>query len=493
VFEAFAVESIRAAERAAMDVVGDDALMRRAAAALAGVIAGELRDRRPDGVAGARVVLLIGPGNNGGDALFAGAQLARDGATVTAWRAGDAVHEAGWAKLIADGGGELAGDVAAVAGAVQASDLVVDGLLGIGGKPGLRGVMADLARAIGPAPRALIVAVDLPSGIAVEAPFAALTGNDAVPHLAADLTVTFGGAKPCHVLEPGRSACGRLVRIDIGLPPMSPALRCWEPADVAAVWPLPNAASDKYSRGVVGLDVGSARYPGAAVLATLGALSSGAGFIRYRGAVEARPVLLARAPSITFGDGPVQAWVLGCGWDDTEFGPARLAARLADGVPCVLDAGTLPLLADLTEPLPHDCLLTPHAGELARLLGVPRATVVADPVAHARGAADRFGAAVLLKGATQVVATPGDDAADVAVPGPAWTAQAGSGDVLAGIAGTLLAAGLPARNAGVAAASVQALAAARHPGPYPPDALATRLPRVIARLAGGAGLLSTRR
>ena len=144
-------------------------------------------------------------------------------------------------------------------------------------------------------------------------------------------------------------------------------------------------------------------------------------------------------------------------------------------MPLVIDADALRLLpADL----PAETLLTPHAGELARLLGVGRGEIEADPVAAAVLAAERFKATVLLKGAVQPVASP-DGSVRLALPGPAWTAQAGSGDVLAGACGTLLAAGLPAGRAGLMAASLQALTASRFPGPYPPDVQASRFPEVV--------------
>ena len=257
--------------------------------------------------------------------------------------------------------------------------------------------------------------------------------------------------------------------------------------ELRAAWPVPGAGDDKYSRGVVGLDTGSARYLGAAVLSTLGALRAGAGFIRFDGAPEARAAVMARCPSVTFGPGRVGAWVAGCGWDEGEMNVDRLAARLADGWPCVIDAGALWVIDDAAKmwgwaELAENCLLTPHAGELARLLGVSRADVTASPAAYAEQAAARFGATVLLKGAIQYVAAP-DGGVRQALPGPAWTAQAGSGDVLAGVAGTLLAAGLAAPQAGLAAASLQALAAAEHPGPWSPDQLADFFPATIASFA----------
>jgi NAD(P)H-hydrate repair Nnr-like enzyme with NAD(P)H-hydrate dehydratase domain len=127
-------------------------------------------------------------------------------------------------------------------------------------------------------------------------------------------------------------------------------------------------------------------------------------------------------------------------------------------------------------------LLTPHAGELARLLGTDRTWVSDDPIRAVRTGAERTGATVLLKGATQLVAVAGSATVRVALPGPAWTAQAGSGDVLAGICGALLAAGLPADRAGQLGASIQALTAAQHPGPLPPHELAQRLSATIGAL-----------
>ncbi|MDR0959205.1 MAG: NAD(P)H-hydrate dehydratase [Propionibacteriaceae bacterium] len=263
--------------------------------------------------------------------------------------------------------------------------------------------------------------------------------------------------------------------------------------DLAQMWPRPWPEDDKYSRGVVGIDTGSARYPGAAVLSVLGALNAGAGFIRFIGAEEARPALLVRAPSITYGPGPVNALVIGCGWDDSPdalaTSQARLDAALATGAPLVIDATALRLLPALmkrspttTELLPPDSLLTPHAGELAHLLDVSRATVEHDPEEAARQAAKRFGAVVLLKGAYQYVASPGHDHVKLAAAGPAWTAQAGSGDVLAGICGALLASGLGPYLAALAGASIQAMTASEHLGPWPPDRLVEFLPETIARL-----------
>ena len=281
------------------------------------------------------------------------------------------------------------------------------------------------------------------------------------------------------MLEPAASACGVVEVVDIGLDLPTPDLRCWEPADVATAWPVPDATSDKYARGVVGLDTGSDGYPGAAVLSTLGAVHAGAGMVRFAGAAGAVGLIRQAAPNVVFGAGRVQARVLGCGWGERPDGAAVVEQALAEELPLVLDADALRFLPP--GELGERVLLTPHAGELARLLEIERAAVSADPLAAVRSAATRFGATVLLKGATQYVCGP-HGLASVAVPGPSWTAQAGSGDVLAGVCGTLLAAGLAPAPAALAAASVQALAARLNPGPHPPQWLAERLPDAIAAL-----------
>ena len=150
-------------------------------------------------------------------------------------------------------------------------------------------------------------------------------------------------------------------------------------------------------------------------------------------------------------------------------------------MPTVVDADAL---YSLPAGRLENWLLTPHAGELARILGCTRSHVEAEPLVCVREVSRQTGAAVLLKGATQYVAEP-SGRVTIAVPGPPWTAQAGSGDVLAGICGALLAAGLPAWRAGVVGASIQAMAAARWPGPRTPDELAARLPDLVADLVGG--------
>ena len=472
---AYAVSTVRALEEAAIAEVGNDTLMQRAAAGLAAVAAAELAERRGR-VYGTRIAILVGPGNNGGDALYAGARLARRGAGVTAVRCIGEPHPAGAAALRAAGGRILdpgpAGP-AALLGRQPGWDLAIDGVFGIGGRPGLPDRVAESAALLAEA-GVPVIAVDLPSG--VDADSGAIPGES----FRADRTVTFGLLKPCHLVEPGRSRCGTVDLVDIGLAASDQfELQQVEETDLAAGWPFPDERSDKYSRGVAGIDTGSDAYPGAGVLSTYGAVHAGAGMVRFLGAATPAELVRAALPNVVLSAGQVQAHLFGCGWGDRADGHSVLQAALESGLPTVVDADGLRHLPD---ELPPHWLLTPHAGELARLLGIERSAVTADPSSAVRSAVSRTGATVLLKGASQLVGSPGRNDLLVALPGPAWTGQAGSGDVLAGICATLLAAGRSAREAAALGASIQAATAARHPGPVPPHRLAELLPAELGRL-----------
>lgn len=462
--DGYRVAQIREAETRAIAEVGVDALMQRAAAGLATAILRHLP--KPYG---SQVLLVVGSGNNGGDALFAGARLAARGVQVWCWPVGSGVHEAGWAAMRAAGGREL--DAAAALRLLPGLDAVVDGVAGIGSRPGLDEPVAAFAQACCDLD-VPVVAVDLPSGLAPEPPFSE------APHFVADLTVTFGGYKLCQLLQPAMQDCGEVELVDIGLELGEPAVRVWQPGEVAALWPRPRPTDDKYTRGVVGMDTGSADYPGAAILGCAGATYSGAGMVRYLGEPKVATAVLNRFPNIVTAPGRVQALVVGSGWGDRRE-KGMIGRAIGTGMPLVIDADGLRHLAGPGHP---GVLLTPHAGELAYLLGMERADLTADPLAAVVRAAEQTGCTVLLKGATQYVATPGVPTVQVAVAGPAWTAQAGSGDVLAGICGTLLAAGLKPVTAAVLAASVQAMVAGRHPGPIPPQELAALLPGWIGEL-----------
>jgi hydroxyethylthiazole kinase-like uncharacterized protein yjeF len=421
--QAHTVEQVRAAEAELMAKLPDGALMQRAATGLA-VAIGNFLGR----AYGARVVLLIGSGDNGGDALYAGARLARRGAKVTAVLLSDRAHPAGLSALTAAGGryvGAGSDGSRDVVSEIARADVVVDGIVGIGGRPGLR---PDALAAVRAAEQHAvpIVAVDTPSGVDVD------TGETPEPHVNAALTVTFGTHKMCHLIDPAASACGPVHLVDIGLDLPPAAVQSLQASDVRALYPVPHADSDKYSRGVLGLMVGSTQYPGAAVIATAGALAGPTGMVRYIGPDPVAEAVREAHPEVV-GDGRVQAWTIGSGLGD-ELDIARIRDLLDAEEPVVLDADGLKALDDSGDHI--GVLATPHAGELARLLGVERATVEAQRLKYARLAAERFDVTVLLKGATTVIAAP-DGEVRVNTNATPWLATAGAGDVLAGLCGSL--------------------------------------------------------
>ncbi|MER7955486.1 NAD(P)H-hydrate dehydratase [Streptomyces sp. NPDC096030] len=453
---AYRVETVRAAEAELMATLPEGALMQRAAAGLAAACFSLLGRGH---VYGARVVLLVGSGDNGGDALYAGVRLARRGAGVTAVLLGSRAHEGGLAALLA-AGGRVAEDPFE---ALAVADLVLDGITGIGGQGGLRPDAVPVARAARGSDAA-VVAVDLPSGVDAD------SGQVAGEALRADATVTFGAYKPGLLIDPAREYAGALRLVDIGLTdrlPSVPDVEALQHEDVAGLLPVPGAESDKYRRGVVGVVAGSARYPGAAVLAVTGALRGGAGAVRYVG--PAGDAVIARHPETLVHEGPpgkagrVQAWVVGPGLGD---GPG-VADALASDVPVLVDAdGLRELDAEAVRARTAPTLLTPHAGEAAALLGASRESVEAERLGAVRELAARFGATVLLKGSTTLVAE-GSGPVRVNPTGTSWLATAGSGDVLSGLAGSLLAAGLRARDAASVAAYLHGLAARRASGGAP--------------------------
>lgn len=504
---AWGSDDVRAAEEPLL--AAGVPLMDRAAFALATVVAARLRERRGR-VGGAPVVLLVGGGNNGGDALWAGVRLLRRGAEVTALLVSERVHPEGSAAFREAGGrlrsldGSLDGSsdassdgssVRAAAALAARADVVLDGMLGIGARGGLRGTGAALVTALQEAFAAvarppLVVAVDVPSGIGVD------DGAVPGPVLTADLTVTFGCFKPGLLLPPGAALAGRVDVVDIGLRnARTPSVVRLEADDLAALWPVPGEAAHKYTRGVLGVVAGTPRYPGAAVLVSSAAVLAGVGMVRYVG--EVGDAVLAARPEVVVGTGRVQAWAVGPGIDpDDEVAAAPVRDALgaaADDLPVVADAGALGLLPDRLTPL---TVLTPHAGELATLLGargerVERADVEREPLRWAVRAQQLTGATVLLKGAVTVVAGP-HGARYAQAEAPAWLATAGAGDVLTGLLGALLAGRSddvradPTLVAALAAAAAsvhgRAARAANPGGPVAALAVAQALPGVVAGL-----------
>lgn len=488
---------VRAAEDVLLARTREGALMRRAAYGVAARAAGLLAERA-GGVAGRRVTLLVGAGNNGGDALWAGVELRRRGVRVDAVLLDpDRAHPAGLAALRrARGRTHLAGALpdGEADRVTRAADLVVDGIVGISGRGPLRPPAAALVAAAEDA-RVPVLAVDLPSGVDPD------TGAVDGPAVRAAATVTFGAHKPVHALAAPR--CGPITLVDLGLAPHlppEPDLWVMEAADVGARWPVPGPTDDKYTQGVVGVAAGSATYPGAAVLAAGAAVAATSGMVRFAGG--AADVVRARWPEVVAAGsvadtGRTQAWTVGPGIGTGVTGRDVVAAVLERGVSTCLDADAITLLAnspdlaDAAAELP--CVLTPHAGEFARIAG----EVGADRVAAARRAAARLRMTVLLKGHVTVVADPSGRALVHPSTG-SWAATAGSGDVLSGLIGALLAAGLEPWWAAGCATYVHGLAASlaagADPGPGVPigaSALLAAVPEAIRRVraadVSGAG------
>lgn len=277
--------------------------------------------------------------------------------------------------------------------------------------------------------------------------------------------------------------------------------RAWTPAD-ARVWiAVPTASDDKYSRGVLGMVTGSAEYPGAAVLGAEAAVRTGVGMVRYIGDQRAADFVVHRRPEVVTAAGRVQAWLLGSGIDAASRSieaTARLTDALAQPVPAVIDAGALDVAGSAVGPV----IITPHFRELQRVLvahGLDCSVqeISADPLFWAARAADVLEVTVLLKGSTTVIASPGGESFTV-TGAPGWLATAGSGDVLAGILGSLVATHATAiqdathahgalARLGATAAVVHTLAAVRASSGGPIAALdvADAVPAAIAALLAG--------
>ncbi len=411
---AHTVEQVRLAEGTLIAGLPEGALMARAATGIAAVVIDLLGS---GGVYGRRVRLLVGEGNNGGDALYAGALLAKRGCAVDAVMLG-VPHEAGLAAF------RRAGGRVVVSGG-RRPEVVLDGIVGIGGQPGLR---PDAVAALAEVAGVPVVAIDVPSGVSVD------DGRLDGPHVQALATVTLGTHKIAHLVDPAARACGVVTLVDIGLEPPPAAITALQPGDVANLLPQPAQDAHKYTRGVVGVRTGSVQYPGAALLSVAGAGCGLAGMVRYVG--EVAELVRKVHPEVVGGDGRVQAWVVGSGGGGDA--QAALEECLETGVPLVVDADAL---QHVTGPLWVPAILTPHAGELARMLAVERREVEESQVHHALLAADRFAATVVLKGRHTLIAQP-DGRVRVTTTGTPWLATAGAGDVLAGVIGALLAAGL---------------------------------------------------
>ncbi|MHA7268313.1 NAD(P)H-hydrate dehydratase [Arthrobacter sp. HLT1-20] len=492
---AYSAAAVRAAEQPLLDAGRGPELMHKAAHGLAMGVVSVLR-ARGRGVYGARVVLLVGSGNNGGDTLYAGAYLAARGARTTALLTSARTHTKALLAFEKSGGRRVAlgdGVAASFMSEARQSDVVIDGILGTGGTGGLRepvaGMVAHLAGFAGRGPA--VVACDLPSGVD------ASTGEVHGPVLRADLTVTFGAHKTGLLSAPGEQYAGTVALVDLGIGRHLglPGLSRIEAADFAGLLPQPAATDHKYTRGVAGVIAGSVLYPGAGLLAVAAASACGPGMVRYLGPEQVATAIHVRNPEVVCSQEfprqvRVQAWLAGPGIDGDQAQLDRAAEAIGSGLPTVVDAAALALVTPSSGG--NECLvLTPHAGELSQLLArcgvdLDRARIEASPLAAARQAAALLRAVVLLKGPTTVVASP-DGHVFTQANGTPRLAAAGSGDTLAGILVALLAMGSGsihlARTAALAAALHGQLAQTNAQQPLNAGMLAARIPVVWAKLS----------
>ncbi len=389
---------------------------------------------------GRRITIIVGPGNNGGDGYVAATWLLAHGSDVrvialTAPASALARNAArGWNGLVDRPDAPPTTDA-----------VMVDCVFGIGVSRELTtDCVALLQRHAACASR--IVAADLPSGIDCDS--GALLGCPIV----ADVTLAFAALKPAHLLFPGAACCGRIEIADIGIATSSDVMTASLPELTPPDW-----RSHKYRRGLVAVVAG--KMAGAAELAARGAWASGAGYVRLIGssAPPIPPHAIVREgwrDGEPLSDQRIGALVIGCGLGQGDTARARLAAALATGKPLVIDGDALNLLPMATLTVP--AILTPHAGEFARLL----AAGGADKITTTRILAARVGAVVIHKGPDTVIAAP-DGRVALQSPGDSWLSSAGTGDVLAGICGTMLARGLDPFLAAQAAVLLHQRAAAR--------------------------------
>lgn len=512
----------------------------------------------------ARVLLLVGPGGNGGDALYAGRDLLQDGYEVTAYAiAGhDKTHTTAREAFEAAGGTfmeELGGGLTDEPG--EPYDLIIDGLFGLGNRGGVGEQIAEFLHWSA----APVLAIDIPSGVAGDTGAVPPASNENLgiaDHVRADVTVTFGGLRRAHGLS---AECGRVVCRDIrlrdgqslhevlldqslatqmegglsvnlygppapiatsGMPSMYQPLAevshsdALDAGDTTLPFDLPGepgATNDKYSGGVVGICAGSGQYPGAGILATTGAVRATSSMVRWVGedplaVVLSNPEVVAH-PSLAE-CGRVQAWVVGPGRGTDAKSASELGAILERDEPVLVDADGLTLLAENPELLEklrargragagggegaegggegdtavgeRPTILTPHAGEFARLAKALGLSVGEDRIEAAALTARELGCSVLLKGRFTVI-TDGVRV-DVVDAGSSWAATAGSGDVLAGIIGALLAERGRTIEAALVGQFIHALAAydsARTPAGFAPTSasrIAEKIPHAIALL-----------
>jgi ADP-dependent NAD(P)H-hydrate dehydratase / NAD(P)H-hydrate epimerase len=452
-----------------------------------------------------RVVVLCGPGNNGGDGLAVARQLRCRGIDVDAGLLvapgalkDDAARQLELAHAFGVPVRECAGDLQAFDAVLAGSDVIVDALFGTGLDRPLSAAWVEVVRRIN-GRGVPVVAVDIPSGLAGGT--AAVSGEA----VEAAVTVTFAAPKVAHVLPPACWRCGEVAVGEIGIPPWvldgQASLGLLEAEDVAGWLPRRPVDAHKGAFGHLVVIAGSVGRAGAAALAARAGVLSGAGLVTVATAGGAVWPIQASVPEAMVDPLPVDAAgaITGEGLDalldkasaiavgpglGLGEGPARLLASLLERWrgPLLLDADALTLLAGHPEALAGrgtPTVVTPHPGELARLLGTTTAAVVGDRLGAARQLARLAGTTVLAKGARTIVAEP-DGRAVVNPTGSAGLASGGAGDVLTGVIGALLAQGLPGLEAAASGAYLHGRAAEilgeQYAGAVPASAVASSLP-----------------
>jgi hydroxyethylthiazole kinase-like uncharacterized protein yjeF len=471
--EILTVEQMAVADRAAIasGVAGTE-LMERAGGAVADAITARF--------ARCQTMVLAGPGNNGGDGYVVARRL----------------RERGWdVRLVAsapprtrdaqEAHGRWAGETLPLSPQLPETELLIDALFGAGLDRPLAAELARLARRLEPK-RDRIVAIDVPSGLSGD------TGRPVGPAcFHAGLTVTFHRRKPAHVLQPGREICGEVLVADIGLGATASNLFENGPDLWSKRYPWPGVSAYKHTRGRLIVISGDAWSTGAARLAARAALRVGAGLVTLMSPPEALTVNASHLEAIMLRPfetemeleevaSDVEAAVIGPAAGVTEATLSNVLALARTGAALVVDADALSVFRDepdeLFQVLDRDDVLTPHPGEFERIFpGLLKNTP--ERITATRKAADRAQAVVLLKGPDTVVAAP-DGRAAVNVNGSPWLATAGSGDVLAGLIGGLIAQGMESFEAACAGAWIHSACADL----FGPGLISEDLPGLVPRV-----------
>ena len=473
-------DAMREADRHTIDDLGVPSIVLMEHAATGVVDA--LREHLPEA---RRVLVVCGPGNNGGDGLAVARHLADGGHEVELLLVSDPDRLQGdpaleWRlaerfdvpRRVVDGN-----DLAMVDEALRSRpDAIVDAILGTGLDRPLGGRLAEIAGRLADAGSS-VVAVDVPTG---------LNGSSGhVPGrvLAADLTVTFGALKQCHVLPPACLHCGQVAVVDIGIPRATlergAALWWVEATDAALMLPARPVDGHKGTFGHLAILAGAAGRGGAVAMAARTAVVAGSGLV----------TMVVPEPIVPVVDGAcLEAMTLGLPADgdgalsviDALLHHLDRFTALAG--PLILDADAINLLAERPERLanrPVPAILTPHPGELARLLGRSTAEVVADRIGAGREAARRTGSVVIAKSFRTVVAEPGGQTW-INPTGDAHLGSGGSGDVLTGLIGGLVAQGLDPDRAAIVGCWLHGRAGELGAAAWPAAVPAGELPALVA-------------